>query len=273
MPSARIARIDIDPAEIATAARKVDIGIVGDCRSVLNQLLSAMKGKVDPDRYKDWRKQLADGVEAKLKAPGANKPVEDGDIHPLRLCEEIASFMQRDAILVVDGQEDPELRPPVDADLRAGAPPQLRAVRHHGGGPAVRAGRQAREARRQVICLHGDGSFGLNAMELDTAVRHKLPVLVVISLNGGWTADPNRDKPGRDLGYTRYDKMAEALGCLWRVCREGRGHPPGPRAGAEAGRRRQGRRGQRAHRLSRARRYAAVRAIFDVAGGDFDRRP
>ena len=66
---------------------------------------------------------------------------------------------------------------------------------------------------KQVVCLHGDGSFGLNAMELDTAVRHKLPVLVVISLNGGWTADPKREKPGRDLGYTRYDKMAEALGC------------------------------------------------------------
>ena len=50
-------------------------------------------------------------------------------------------------------------------------------------------------------------------MELDTAVRHKLPILVVISLNGGWTADPEKEKPGRDLGYTRYDKMAEALGC------------------------------------------------------------
>ena len=65
----------------------------------------------------------------------------------------------------------------------------------------------------QVICLQGAGSFGQNAMQLDTAVRHKLPLLCVISLNGGWTADPDRDKPGRDLGYTRYDKMAEALGC------------------------------------------------------------
>jgi thiamine pyrophosphate-dependent acetolactate synthase large subunit-like protein len=66
---------------------------------------------------------------------------------------------------------------------------------------------------KQVVCLHGDGSFGLNAMELDTAVRHKIPVLVVVSLNGGWTADPQRNKPGRELGYTRYDKMAETLGC------------------------------------------------------------
>ena|SRR5215469_8041976 len=53
----------------------------------------------------------------------------------------------------------------------------------------------------------------MNAMELDTAVRHQLPVLVVVSLNGGWTADPQRNKPGRELGYKRYEKMAEALGC------------------------------------------------------------
>jgi thiamine pyrophosphate-dependent acetolactate synthase large subunit-like protein len=73
---------------------------------------------------------------------------------------------------------------------------------------------------REVICLHGDGSFGQNVMELDTAVRHKLPLLCVISLNGGWTADPERNKPGRDLGYTRYDKMAEALGCYAEYAEE-----------------------------------------------------
>ncbi|HTM77477.1 MAG TPA: thiamine pyrophosphate-dependent enzyme, partial [Devosia sp.] len=64
-----------------------------------------------------------------------------------------------------------------------------------------------------VIVLQGDGSLGLNGMELDTAVRHNIPLLVVVSLNGGWTADPKGIKAGRDLGYTRYDKMAEALGC------------------------------------------------------------
>ncbi len=65
----------------------------------------------------------------------------------------------------------------------------------------------------QVIVLHGDGSFGLNAMELDTAVRHNIPLLVVISLNGGWTADPDGVKPGRDLGYIRFDRIADTLGC------------------------------------------------------------
>jgi thiamine pyrophosphate-dependent acetolactate synthase large subunit-like protein len=211
--AAKVARIDIDPSEIATAARKVDIGIVGDCRSVLGQILAAMKGKVDPDRYKDWRKQLADGVASKLKAPGANKPVEDGDIHPLRLCEEISSFMKRDAILVVDGQEilnyGRQSMPTFAPGHRLNSGP----FGTMGVGLPFALGAKLAKPDTQVICVHGDGSFGLNAMELHTAVRHKLPVLVVISLNGGWTADPNRDKPGRDLGYTRYDKMAEALGC------------------------------------------------------------
>src|SRR5262249_16896285 len=66
---------------------------------------------------------------------------------------------------------------------------------------------------KQVLVLHGDGSFGLNAMELDTAARFKIPVVTVISLNGGWTGDEKRKKPGRELGYPRFEKMAEALGC------------------------------------------------------------
>jgi thiamine pyrophosphate-dependent acetolactate synthase large subunit-like protein len=211
--AAKIARIDIDPTEIATAARKVDIGIVGDCKMVLNQLLSAMKGKINPDLFKEWRKSLADGVEAKLKAPGANKYVEDGDIHPLRLCEEINNFIDRDAILVVDGQEVLNFGRQSMQTHTPGHRLNSGPFGTMGVGLPFALGAKLAKPDKQVVCLHGDGSFGLNAMELDTAVRHKLPLLVVISLNGGWTADPQRNKPGRELGYTRYDKMAEALGC------------------------------------------------------------
>ena len=210
---AKIARIDIDANEIATAARKVDIGIVGDCKMVLNQVLAGMKGKVDPDRFKDWRKRLADGVAEKLKSPGANKPIEDGDIHPLRLCEEINSFIDRDAILVVDGQEVLNFGRQSMQTHSPGHRLNSGPFGTMGVGLPFALGAKLAKPDKQVVCLHGDGSFGLNAMELDTAVRHNLPVLVVISLNGGWTADPKREKPGRELGYTRYDKMAEALGC------------------------------------------------------------
>jgi len=74
-------------------------------------------------------------------------------------------------------------------------------------------------ARSEVITArHG---------ELDSAVRHKLPLLCVISLNGGWTAKPERNKPGRDLGYTRYDKMAEAFGCYAEYVEDAEGIRPG----------------------------------------------
>ena len=95
-----------------------------------------------------------------------------------------------------------------------------------GMGLPFAVGAKAAKPAAQVICLHGDGSFGQNAMELDTTVRHKLPLLCVISLNGGWTADPEHNKPGRDLGYTRYDKMADGLGCYAEYVEEPEGIRP-----------------------------------------------
>src|ERR1700744_4659181 len=104
-PAAKIARIDIDPSEISTAARFVDIPIVGDCKAVLGQVLQAIKGRIEPDKYAGWRKTLKDGEAAKRAGAGANKYAEDGDIHPVRMLEAVRDFMKRDAILCVDGQE------------------------------------------------------------------------------------------------------------------------------------------------------------------------
>jgi thiamine pyrophosphate-dependent acetolactate synthase large subunit-like protein len=208
---AKIARIEIDPEELGTSARNIDIPIVGDCKSVLQQLCEAVDART-AERFQGWRQKLADGEAAKRTRAGGNYPT-DGDIHPLRLCEEIKNFMQREAILSVDGQEILNFG-------RQSIPTFVPGHRLNSGpfgtmgvGLPFAVGAKAAKPEAQVICLHGDGSFGQNAMELDTAVRHKLPLLCVISLNGGWTADPERNKPGRDLGYTRYDKMAEALGC------------------------------------------------------------
>jgi thiamine pyrophosphate-dependent acetolactate synthase large subunit-like protein len=210
---ARIARIDIDADEIATAPRKVDIGIVGDCKMVLRQLIDAANGHFDPDRFSAWRRTLSDGEAAKRQAPGANKPMDDVPIHPLRLCDEIKNFMQRDAILVVDGQEilnfGRQSMPTFVPGHRLNSGP----FGTMGVGLPFGIGAKIAKPDKQVIVVHGDGSFGINALELDTAVRHNVPILVVVSLNGGWTADPQNNKPGRNLGYTRFDKMAESFGC------------------------------------------------------------
>ncbi|MGH8010987.1 MAG: thiamine pyrophosphate-dependent enzyme, partial [Candidatus Binataceae bacterium] len=51
-----------------------------------------------------------------------------------------------------------------------------------------------------------------NGMEMDTAIRHRLDIVVVVSNNGGFTSRQTGGTVGRDLGYQRYDKMVEAFG-------------------------------------------------------------
>lgn len=210
---AKFVRIDIDPTEIGTDQR-ADLGIVGDAGTVLRQFTAeGVRRGARRDRFVTWQRRLR-----ALADSGATKQLDQAKssnvpIHPMRLCSEVRDFMDRDAILVVDGAE-------ILNYARQSIPTFVQCHRLNSGpfgtmgvGLPFGLGAKAAKPGQQVIVLHGDGSFGLNGMELDTAIRHKLPVLVVISLNGGWSADPTRNKPGRELGYTRFDRMAESLGC------------------------------------------------------------
>jgi thiamine pyrophosphate-dependent acetolactate synthase large subunit-like protein len=120
--------------------------------------------------------------------------------------------MDRDAILCVDGQEILNYGRQVIPTYRPRHRLNSGTFGTMGVGMPFGVGAKVACPDRQVIVLHGDGSFGMNAMEFDTAVRHKLPILTVISLNGGRSGDPKKERPGRDLGYTRFDKMAQAFG-------------------------------------------------------------
>jgi thiamine pyrophosphate-dependent acetolactate synthase large subunit-like protein len=209
---AKIVRVDVDPLELESSPRKLDIGVVGDAKAVLQQLTAAAKGKLSPASYQSWRERL--GGSNAQKVADAEKVLSNSvePIHPLRLCKEIRDFLDRDAILVVDGQEI--------LNFGRQSIPTF-APRHRmnsgcfgtmGVGLPMGLGAKIASPDKQVLVLHGDGSFGMNAMEMDTAARHSIPVTCVISMNGGWTADPKKVKPGRDLGYKRYDQMAAALG-------------------------------------------------------------
>jgi hypothetical protein len=78
-------------------------------------------------------------------------------------------------------------------------------------GSAVFAGAKAAKPDAQVICLHGDGSFGQNAMELDTAERHKLPLLCVISL--ARLGQPDGISPSRMAEMLEVDKAGLIVRC------------------------------------------------------------
>ena len=210
--AAKLIQVDIDATEIGHN-RPADVGIAGDARAVLQQFLDATDGRVDAKRFTAWRQHLTD-VEATKRAQGEKAMSTDQQpIHPLRLCKEVRDFLDRDAILVVDGQE-------ILNYGRQSIPTYVPRHRLNSGvfgtmgvGLPFGVGAKVAKPDKQVLVLHGDGSFGLNAMELDTCARFNIPVVTVVSLNGGWTADPNREKTGRELGYTRFHKMAEALDC------------------------------------------------------------
>jgi thiamine pyrophosphate-dependent acetolactate synthase large subunit-like protein len=211
----KVIHVDVNPAELGHN-REVDVPIAGDARAVLQQLTDEARGKVDPKRFAAWT--------GKLRVLDAEKGAESDKamstdttpIHPLRLCKEVRDFLKRDAILVVDGQEILNFGRQAIPTYTPGHRLNSGAFGTMGVGLPYGVGAKVAKPDTQVLVLHGDGSFGMNAMDIDTAVRHKIPVVCVISNNGGWTADAPwtrpLPKPGRNLGHTRYDRMAIDLG-------------------------------------------------------------
>ena len=208
---AKTIQVNIDPTEIGRN-RAVDVGIAADAKAVLRQMLDLVQGKFEPNKETPWVAALR---EQDLKGQARLEPLMHSDevpIHPLRLCKEVKDFLDRDAILVVDGQEILNYGRQSIPTYRPGHRLNSGSFGTMGVGVPFGVGAKVGQPDKQVMVLHGDGSFGMNAMEMDTAVRHNIPIVTVISLNGGWTADPDGGKIGRTLGYQRYDKMMDAFG-------------------------------------------------------------
>jgi hypothetical protein len=100
----------------------------------------------------------ADGEAKKHLRAGGNYPT-DGDIHPLRLCEEIKNFMQREAILSVDGQEILNFSRQSIPTFVPGHRLNSEPFGTMGVGLPFAVGAKAAKPNAQVIWLHGDGSL------------------------------------------------------------------------------------------------------------------
>ena len=211
---AKFIQVDIDPSEIGRN-RPVDVGIAGDAKTVFKQLIEEGRHLFQGRAELPWVDTLRAQDAANKERAEAEMASDQVPIHPLRLCREVRDFLDRDAILAVDGQE-------ILNYGRQSIPSYTPGSRLNSGpfgclGIGVPFGFAAKVARpdRQVLVLTGDGSFGLNAMELDSAVRQNVPFVTVVSNNAGWAAGgpSRRDEPGRYLGFSHYEKMAEAFGC------------------------------------------------------------
>ena len=209
----KIIQIDIHGAELGHN-RSVDVGIEGDAKAVLQQFVDeADRIGFESKANSKWIEKLR---EADLSRRERVTPLENSDqqpIHPLRLCKELREVMDRDSILAVDGNEILHFG-------RQSMPTYMPGHRLNSGpsgcmgvGLPYALGAKIAKPDKQVVALHGDGSLGMNIQDFDTAVRHNLPIVIVVSNNEGWTARVEGiRKPGRELGFTRFDKVAEALG-------------------------------------------------------------
>jgi acetolactate synthase-1/2/3 large subunit len=210
-PDAKFINVNVDGREIGHN-RAADIGIVGDAKLVLQQLTSESKGRFNPREETQWVSQLSAKHRSNLERSSPLLHSDKVPIHPLRLCNEVKNTISRDTILVVDGHEIlnfarqsiPIYQPRFS--LNAGPHGCM------GVGIPFGVGAQVAAPDKQVVVLSGDGAFGWNGMEMDTAIRHKLNIVVVVSNNAGFTSRKTGGSVGRELGYQRYDKMVEALG-------------------------------------------------------------
>jgi thiamine pyrophosphate-dependent acetolactate synthase large subunit-like protein len=210
-PDAKFINVNLDGREIGHN-RAAEVGIIGDARLVLEQLTDEAKGRFNPREENAWVSQLAAKHRSNMERSAPLLHSDKLPIHPLRLCNEVKDVISRDTILVVDGHEILNFARQSIPIYQARA--SLNAGPHGcmGVGIPFGVGAQAAAPDRPVVVLSGDGAFGWNGMEMDTAIRHKLPIVVVVSNNGGFTSRQTGGNVGRDLGYQRYDKMVEALG-------------------------------------------------------------
>jgi thiamine pyrophosphate-dependent acetolactate synthase large subunit-like protein len=217
---ATVIQVDIDPAEIGRN-RGAQVGIWADTRMALLGLCEALE-PTPPDRT-EYLSSLRAAEDAKREALAVTAASDAQPIHHLRLAREIdrvANGPGRDPLFVADGGnyvamaakiiELPGpgrwLDPGPLGCLGVGAPFALAAKLEH--------------PERDIVVLQGDGSFGFNGMDFETAVRFDLPMVIVVGNDAAWgqirlpqLALYGEDQsPATALAPTRYDQIVVAMG-------------------------------------------------------------
>ena len=224
----RVIQVDVS-ADALGGNRRPDLGLVGDVTRVLEDLLTAWEASPDPggEARQRWLSDCREWADASRQMwDGQIEGHGNGAIHAGAAAREVAAFAreatQGACTLVADGGDALAWALGYFWAERPGR--MLHTTTALGtlgvGVPFALAARAARPDE-PVFAFLGDGSFGLSAMEVDTLVRHRLPVVIVVSNNAGW-GDVRHEHPdaveyagprvAAELASSRYDRLAEALG-------------------------------------------------------------
>jgi acetolactate synthase-1/2/3 large subunit len=218
----RLIQIDTEPVHMGLN-RPVDLPLLGDAKKVLAQLLDAVKGLTDKRaphakvaEYRtiqnDWLKELDDAV-----ADMDRNPMLTGQI--LKVCND---FFGQEAIFVMDGGNTTLWN--IHYHIARASRSVIYSMNygHLGTGLPYAIGAKLAAPEKPVYCVTGDGAFGFNIQELETAVRNDLPVIIIVAVDGAYGMEKSAqlrlfgreaDWFGHDHAPVRYDKVAEAMGC------------------------------------------------------------
>ncbi|HEY4889946.1 MAG TPA: acetolactate synthase [Candidatus Dormibacteraeota bacterium] len=210
---ARLVFIDVDGFR---KNRACDVAIYGDLKAALAALAVAVRGAAE---RVTWLDRLREAEASSRSRDDVMRRSDSSPVHPARLIAEVDRFADPDAILVGDGGDFISFAGRLIERPKPGLWIDPGPFGCLGSGPGYAMAAKLAHPDRQVLLLSGDGAFGFSAMEFDTMVRHRIPVVCVVGNNGIWALEkhPMMSMLGvsiaADLGrQTRYDKVVEALG-------------------------------------------------------------
>ncbi len=212
---ARVVHVADSPAGIAT-----HLQLAGSAAGELTAFFTALAASVpEPAGDPDWTARLAEEVRAALAKDGPLLHSDADPVHPARIYGELLRLLDDDAVVIGDGGDFVSFAGKYVEPSRPGGwlDPGPFGCLGTGLGYAI-AARLARPSA-QVVLLLGDGAAGFSLMDVDTLVRHRLPVVIVCGNNGAWGLEkhPMRALYGYDVAADlqpgcRYDEVVRALG-------------------------------------------------------------
>ncbi len=210
--------LDVAPNELHRN-RAPDVELVGGIATTLAAIRVAAAG-ADPARTRPWVDAVRATETEKRAAEQAELDDERAPLHPMRVYRGLAEVLDRDAIVIGDGGDFVSYAGKVVETHQPGCWMDPGPYGCLGAGPGQAIGAKLAHPDRQVCLLLGDGAFGFSGLEFDTMARHGIPVVGVIGNNGIWALEhhPMKFLYGYSVAAelrpeTRYDQVAEALGC------------------------------------------------------------
>jgi acetolactate synthase-1/2/3 large subunit len=213
----RVIQVDIDGVHIGRN-RPVDVGVVGDPGRVIEQLLAEGVGSTDEPSFttdvRDEENRLREEAREGLESDAV-------PIHPQRFAREIRDFVDADATVVGDGGDIVGISASIVNARKPGYWLDPGPFGCLGVGPSFAMAAKLARPDTQVLVVYGDGSFGLNAMEYESAIRQDIPFVGIIGNDGAWgqikvaqealygEGNAPAANLSRDAGYER---MVEGLG-------------------------------------------------------------